>query len=108
MTLNLGNVTMNLGVDKTNIGYTVLPNLVLKPGNNTVPMRAKIDPLVVFGLVTSKYKNAIIPVDITGNSTVYNGVNLKYFEESLNSNAARVQMNVAPALKAMGINITQI
>jgi hypothetical protein len=106
MTLDLGNVTMNLAIDSTLIGYALLPNLVLKPGNNTIPMQAKIQPLVVYGLVRAKYKNAIVPLDITGNSTIRNGVNLKYYEEALKINTVRVDLDVGPALSSLGINIT--
>jgi hypothetical protein len=105
MTLDLGNVTMNLAIDSTPIGYALLPNLVLKPGNNTVNMQAHIQPLTVFGLVNSKYKNAIVPLEISGNSSVRNGENLKYYEEAIKSNVVKVDLNVGPALAAVGIKI---
>jgi hypothetical protein len=106
MTLDLGNVTMNLAIDGTPVGYALLPNLVLKPGNNTVPMQAHVQPLVVYGLVQAKYKDAIVPLDIVGNSSVRNGVNLKYYEEAIKSNTVQVKLNVGPALSSLGINIT--
>jgi hypothetical protein len=106
MTLDLGNVTMNLAIDGTSIGYSLLPNLVLKPGNNTVPMQAHIQPLVVYGLVQAKYKDAIVPLDIVGNSSIRNGVTLKYYEEAIKSNTVQVKLNVGPALSSLGINIT--
>jgi hypothetical protein len=106
MTLDLGNVTMNLAIDGTPIGYSLLPNLVLKPGNNTVPMQAHIQPLVVYGLVQAKYKDAIVPLDIVGNSSIRNGVTLKYYEEAIKSNTVQVKLNVGPALSSLGINIT--
>ncbi|KAH3948332.1 hypothetical protein HBI56_126580 [Parastagonospora nodorum] len=107
MTLDLGNVTMNLAIDSTSIGTALLPNLVLKPGDNNVPMQAKIQPLDVLSLVQTKYKNAIVPLSITGNSTVRNGVTLKYYEDALKSNTVNVDLNVGPALSTLGINITQ-
>jgi hypothetical protein len=106
MTLDLGNVTMNLAIDSTPIGYALLPSLVLKPGNNTVPMQAHVQPLVVYDLVSKKYKNAIVPLDVTGNSSVSNGVHLTYYEDAIKSNTVRVDLNVGPALAAVGINVT--
>jgi hypothetical protein len=106
MTLDLGNVTMNLAIDNTPIGYALLPSLVLKPGNNTVSMQAHVQPLVVFDLVSRKYKNAIVPLDVTGNSSVSEGVHLTYYEEAIKRNTVRVDLNVGPALAAVGINVT--
>jgi hypothetical protein len=106
MTLDLGNVTMNLAIDSTPIGYALLPDLVLKPGNNTVPMQAHVQPLVVFDLVSRKYKNAIVPLDIVGNSSVSDGTHLMYYEEAIKGNTVRVDLNVGPALNAVGINVT--
>jgi hypothetical protein len=105
MTLDLGNVTMNLAIDSTPIGYALLPNLILKPGNNTVNMQAHVQPLVVFDLVSKKYKNAIVPLEIVGNSSIRNGENLKYYEEAIKSNVVKVDLNVGPALAAVGIKI---
>ncbi|KAL5113459.1 hypothetical protein ACEQ8H_008651 [Pleosporales sp. CAS-2024a] len=107
MTLDLGNVTMNLAVDDTPIGYALIPNLVVKPGNNTVPIQAHVEPIIVYGLVSSKYKNGIIPLDVTGNSTVSHGHNLTYYAEALRSNTVRVNLNVGPALATLGINATK-
>jgi len=105
MTLDLGNVTMNLAVDGTSLGYALIPNLVLKPGENVVPMQAHADQLVVIGLITSKYKNAILPLTVTGNSSVKDGVHLSYYEEAIKSNVVKVDLNVGPALKAINLTL---
>jgi hypothetical protein len=108
MLLDLGNVTMNLFVDGTSIGYALLPDLVLKPGNNTVPMQAHVDSLLVVQAISKKYRNAIIPLDIVGNSSIRNGVGLTYYEQAIRKNTVRVDLNVGPALAAIGINLTSI
>jgi hypothetical protein len=108
MLLDLGNVTMNLLIDGTSIGYALLPDLVLKPGNNTVPMQAHVDSLLVVQAISKKYKNAVVPLDIVGNSSVKNGVGLTYYEQAIRSNTVRVDLNVGPALAAVGINVTSI
>ncbi|KAH7408221.1 hypothetical protein DE146DRAFT_365777 [Phaeosphaeria sp. MPI-PUGE-AT-0046c] len=106
MTLDLGNVTMNLAIDSTEIGYAFLPNILLKPGNNTVDMQAHVNPLVVYEQVTKKYKNAVVPLSVSGNSSVKDGVHLTYYEEAIKSNVVKLDLNVGPALEeALGIKL---
>ncbi|KAF1840445.1 uncharacterized protein K460DRAFT_296992 [Cucurbitaria berberidis CBS 394.84] len=106
MTLDLGNVTMNLSVDGKAIGTTLLPNLILKPGDNKLPMQGRVEQLTIVGLIRSKYKNAVIPLEILGNSSVKNGEHLTYYEDAIKSNTIKLDLNVEPALSAIGINIT--
>lgn len=106
MTLDLGNVTMNLLVDAKLIGYALLPNLILKPGENSVAMQAQVNPTTVIGLITSKYKNAVLPLDVVGNSSVAAAGHLAYYEEAIRANTVRVMLNVGPALRGAGVNVT--
>jgi len=53
LTINLGNVTMDLSVQGTPIGQSLLPDLVLKPGNNIIPMRSTVNQSLVIGMITS-------------------------------------------------------
>jgi hypothetical protein len=106
MTLDLGNVTMNLDVDGKHIGYALIPNLLLKPGNNTMPMQSRVEQLDILQLVTSKYKDAVLPIDVSGNSSVRNGVHLTYYEDAIKSNVIRLNLNIAPALAGIGVNVT--
>lgn len=106
MTLELGNVTMNLSVDGEAIGTSLLPDMVLKPGSNNCSMSSKLDQLKVIEMITKKYKNGVLPIGITGNSSIRNGEHLEYFEEAIRSNEIVVNLNAAPALQAIGLNIT--
>jgi hypothetical protein len=106
LTLDLGNVTMDLSVQGTPIGQTVLPNLVLKPGSNIVPMRSTVNQSLVIGLVTSKFNDGLLPVDIVGNSSVSNGQHLPYYEAAIQGNPMHVTLDVGSALAALGLNIT--
>jgi LEA14-like dessication related protein len=105
MTLDLGNVTMNLAIDGTSIGYTLIPNLILVPGDNKVPMQSKVDQLKIISLIKSKYTNAIVPLEIVGNSSVANGEHLTYYEAAIKSNTIKLDLNVGPALNAIGITV---
>ncbi|CAO2657009.1 Nn.00g058120.m01.CDS01 [Neocucurbitaria sp. VM-36] len=108
MTLDLGNVTMNLNVDGKAIGTSLLPNLVLKPGDNLLPMQGRVDQLGLVSIIQSKYKNGILPLEITGNSSIKNGEHLMYYEDAIKSNTIKLDLNTVPALQRIGINITAI
>ena len=83
------------------MGQSYLKNLVLKPGNNIIPMTSKVDDAAIIELLegdNKKYSSGIIPFDITGNSSVYNGQNLPYFTSALAANTLTVELNVGKAL----------
>ncbi|CAG7915748.1 unnamed protein product [Penicillium olsonii] len=108
MTITMGNLSLNLAVDGKAMGTTYLNDLVLKPGNNTVPMLAKVDQSAVIGLLTSSsnpYKDGIVPFDITGNSSTYNGKELPYFTKALSANKLTVKLDVGAALKEIGFDL---
>lgn len=106
LTLDLGNVTMNLGVAGKSIGYALLPDLVLRPGTNTVPMQARVDQPTLLTMVLSTYKNGVVPLEITGNSSVRGDTHLTYYEEAVKANTIKLDLDAGPALKQLGINIT--
>ncbi|KAF1996243.1 hypothetical protein P154DRAFT_525677 [Amniculicola lignicola CBS 123094] len=108
LTLDLGNVTMDLAVDDTKIGYALLPNLILKPGDNNVDMQAHVDQLKVIQVITANYTTGVIPLSITGNSSVHTGQHLTYYEAAIKHNLVVVDLNVEPALAAVGINVTAL
>jgi hypothetical protein len=107
MTLDLGNVTMDLSIAGTAIGFANLPNLILHPGANNVSMQATITKLVTtINLILTNYKSKIVPLDIAGNSSVSStsGQHLEYFEEAIKSNTIKVDLNVGPAMAAIGLD----
>lgn len=107
LTLELGNLTMDLFVEGTMIGQSLIPDLVLKPGANVVPMRSTVNQSLVIGLITKKFTDGLLPVDIVGNSSVVNGQHLPYFETAIQGSPMHVTLNVGSALAALGLNITQ-
>jgi hypothetical protein len=107
MTLAMGDVVMNLSVDGKPIGNSTISNLTLKPGNNTVPMRSITDQGTVITMITTKYTNGILPVDITGVSSKNSaGETLAYYEAAIASNTLHVQLDVGKKLQEIGLNIT--
>ena len=103
LTVNMGTVTFDNFVDSQLIGNSTLENLVLKPGNNTVPMKAAADPFKLLPLL-SKYDGKL-PIEIVGKSAVYNGENLPYFEEALASNKQHVTLDIGSALASSGVDL---
>lgn len=109
MTIALGNVTMDLSVAGTPIGQTLIPNLTLKPGDNTVDMRSTTNQTAVLKLIPCSYKDGILPVDIKGNSSLNtNGDHLPYFEYAIQSNVLSTSLDVGSALNKIGLNITAL
>ncbi|MCJ1295500.1 hypothetical protein MMC34_007063 [Xylographa carneopallida] len=102
-TFAMGNVTMDLSVDGRPIGASTLSDLVLAPGNNTVPMTAATNQTAVLELITGTYKDGLLPVDIAGKSSVYDGVHLPYYEAALAIVTQRVVLDVGAALNAAGV-----
>lgn len=97
---------MNLAVAGKAVGYSLLPDLVLKPGANNVSMQARVDQSSIISMILSTYKNGILPLEIVGNSSVKNGVHLNYYEEAIKANTIKLDLDTGPALKAIGINVT--
>ncbi|MCJ1359101.1 MAG: hypothetical protein MMC33_009101 [Icmadophila ericetorum] len=98
MTISMGNVTFNNFVAGTFVGTSSLENLVLKPGNNNLSMKSAVNQTLIIGLVTTTYTDGIVPIDVVGNSSVYNGVHLTYFEQALAANTQHIKLNVLSAL----------
>lgn len=95
-------MTLNLAVAGENIGTASLKDLTLHPGNNTVPMTSKVDQSKVIKMVTGdKYPDGMLPIDITGNATHYNGKLLPYYTAALAANKVSVKLDVGSALDSL-------
>lgn len=100
-----GNVTLNLKSDDLILGYATIYNVLLKPGNNTVSLKGRIDITTVidnFATILSTQKDAIlngnIQLSASGNSTIYNGQHISYYEEILNGLTLTAQFPIIEAL----------
>lgn len=95
MTLELGNVTYDVIFNNTAIGTSLLPNLTLKPGNNTVDMFSTVDMLKILPLPT----DGLLHLEVRANSSIYNGQHLTYYEAALKSNPLKVTLNIGSLFK---------
>jgi hypothetical protein len=83
-------VTLNLRSSDLIIGQATILNVLLKPGNNTVALRGRLEISTVLdnlSEILSAQKTALgdgeIELSASGNSTIYNGVHIKYYEQVL-------------------------
>ncbi|KAJ9327833.1 hypothetical protein DTO027B5_3632 [Paecilomyces variotii] len=104
LTLEMGNLTMDLSVDGTPIGQSFIYNFTLRPGNNITPMTSKVNETVLISMLTEKYKDGILPLDIVGSESAVNGKNLTYFSEALAANTIHVNVNAGAALAEIGLS----
>jgi len=95
LTIEMGNVTLILSTEKEGVvGNSTILNFTLKPGDNSLPMTGIIEqPKVIDSMV-----NGIVELLIVGNSSVYNGQHLTYYEKALASNKLSLKMNVQQVL----------
>ncbi|RJE22195.1 hypothetical protein PHISCL_05481 [Aspergillus sclerotialis] len=98
---NKGNLTMDLSVDGTHVGQAFLNDFVMRPGENKFDMTAKVNNTVVMDMIGDKYTKGIVPFDITGNSSIYNGKELPYFSKALKANTLKVELNILEGLKGV-------
>ena len=114
LTLAMGNVTFfnllpaSASGPATTIGNSTLENLVLKPGNNIIPMKSIVDQTMVIEAIATTYKDGKLPVDIIGVSSIYNGQHLTYYEKALQGLTQHVTLDVGSALKAIGVDPTSL
>lgn len=62
---------------------------------STVNTSAVLD--LAYG-TNSPYKDGVVPIQITGNSSVYHGRELGYFTEALSVNTLKVGLNIWAAV----------
>lgn len=111
ITLSMGNVTFFtfLSATSTNppvpVGNVSIDNMVLKPGPNTLPMRAQVDQGLVVGALLTTYKNGMVPMDIVGNTAMFDGQHLPYFESALQGLTLHVTLDVGSAIKTTMLSL---
>lgn len=102
------------------IGQGRLKNVVLVPGNNTVPIRATFDIKAAIknlpAILASEWKsltNGNVMISASGNSTICNGLHIPYYEAILNNlvltgEVPLVKILVGTLQNALGGNNTLI
>ncbi|KAK5459886.1 hypothetical protein LTS15_004015 [Exophiala xenobiotica] len=102
-TYEMGNITMDMYVGNVWIGNSTLENVVLRPGNNTFPLRALANQTAVVQLLFTDYKSGIFPVNIVTKGVIYHGEHLPYYEYALQSKNQTNNLNVIEVLEKAGL-----
>lgn len=103
LSVEMGTVTLAMSVAGTPVGVATIEDLVLRPGNNTFEMRAVTNQTTVVTMIFTDYKDGILPIDVVGNTTTFNNQSLPYYEQALQSNKLRLNLNVIDALERAGL-----
>ncbi|KAJ5934088.1 hypothetical protein N7466_003635 [Penicillium verhagenii] len=104
-TFALGNVTLNLRSSELLVGQATITDVLLKPGNNSVSMRGTLDiPTIIdniAGIISSQQTALLqgkLQLSASGNSTIYDGVHISYYEEVLNNLTITTQVPILEVL----------
>lgn len=105
-------MTFNLFSGDLNIGYVNIDNALLKSGNNSFPLYGYLDlPVLIknLGKVLSGQKDYIkdgdLLISVRGNSTVYNGQHLPYYEEVFQNSNLSTLLPISRVLTGTAKNI---
>ncbi|GES56847.1 hypothetical protein ATEIFO6365_0001005300 [Aspergillus terreus] len=112
VTFALGNVTLNLKIGDVILGNGTIDNVLLRPGNNTVPLRGIHDiqkAIGNLGTILSAETDALshgnLMLAASGHSTIYNGLHIPYFEKVLNNLTVTADV---PILKVLFGTLSQL
>lgn len=104
LTLALGDVFVDMYVNGTLIANATLPSLELTPGNNTYAMEATTNQTQVALLLQQpEYHCGVLPVEIAGNRSVFDGQVLPYYTGALQSATMRTDFDIRPTLEEAGL-----
>lgn len=96
---------MDLKSDDLVLGQATIYDVLLKPGNNSVSLKGRLEIQTLidnFAKVFAAQKDAIlngnVQLSASGNSTIYNGNHITYYEEILNGLTLTAQLPITKAL----------
>ncbi|UNI15419.1 hypothetical protein JDV02_001954 [Purpureocillium takamizusanense] len=105
LTLQLGNVTLNLLSGRIRLGEITIHNLNLPPGNNSCAFEGMLflDTLgpnlaTILADQAAPLGRGVIELNATGNATVVNGVHIPYIEKVLNTKKLTTSISVVTLL----------
>ena len=103
--LGLGDTTFNLKTGELDIGSISLPDVVLKPGNNSLPFSGYLNLNEVISNLSpflAAQSDALgegkVQLNITGNHTTKGGERVKFAEQVLNTRTLSVRISVVTLL----------
>ncbi|KAJ9388412.1 hypothetical protein DTO063F5_2743 [Paecilomyces variotii] len=102
MTLEIGNTTLNLLSGDLVIGNATINDLVIRPGNNSAPVRGFLDLHKIIQNLSSilqtqrsAIQNGYIELTSIGTGVTYEGVTVPYYEKVLKNLTLKAQVPIA-------------
>ncbi|KAF2771318.1 hypothetical protein EJ03DRAFT_38788 [Teratosphaeria nubilosa] len=102
LTVEIGDLVQNNYVDGVYIANTTIPDLLLKPGNNSYPIYFTSNETVVASLVTSTYRCGQLPVEIVTDYASYNGTRVPWLTTSMKATNFSTTVDISQALTKAG------
>ncbi|KFY41395.1 hypothetical protein V494_03015 [Pseudogymnoascus sp. VKM F-4513 (FW-928)] len=103
--IDMGNLTFNMMIGGITLGKANIENVILSPGNNTVAARCTLDvkkALANLRQILASQKGILstgsLAISASGNSTIYNGQHLDYYEDVLKQLTLTTQLALLPVL----------
>ncbi|KAL1977121.1 hypothetical protein VTN31DRAFT_3403 [Thermomyces dupontii] len=106
LTIEMGNVTLDVSVDGHHIGQSFLRDLVIRPGENIVPLTSAMNQTYVIGLLSgddAPYRDGVLPLEIRGNRSEYNGEVIPYYTRALAATTLHTSLNLTEPLEKSGL-----
>jgi len=94
-TIAMGNVTLSLTSGTADIGIATIQDLTIKPGDNYLPMTAVVNQTEILNHMDTE---GFLDMTITGQTSVYNGQHITYYEKALSSSVLHLKMNIKQIL----------
>lgn len=101
LTIEIGNTTYATFLDGQSVGTSFIDNLILRPGDNNVTMRANIQQAPVLGAMSQRpaCETGIIPFELAGQDVENQGERLAYFADALGASNLTVNINIGETLE---------
>lgn len=102
ITIDSGNVTATMSVGGVPISNITMPNLSLRPGNNTYTFYSTTQiSQVVAAVKQARSGCGKLPVDITPDASTFNGQRIDYMSKALQAAPMKIDLDVGPVLKSL-------
>ncbi|KID77154.1 uncharacterized protein G6M90_00g100290 [Metarhizium brunneum] len=104
-TIDIGNATFNNYADNQLLGNLTIQNLVLKPGQNVVPVSAILDQTIIISAATKKpyCETGKITIDLQGTHVQQGGNEIPWLMDALGSANQTVELSLAETFQAAGL-----
>lgn len=102
ITIDSGNVTATMSVAGVPLANITMPNLSLRPGNNTYTFYSTTHiAQVVAMLKKGRSTCGKLPLDIKPDASTFNGQKIEYMSKALQAAPMKIDLDVGPVLKSL-------